>query len=304
MTWPYLLVICRGVWALSWPRGEGSGWEGAATGLAPTPSHRRCEPRMQAQPAIFPQCPAALGCSSHCAESPPQASAHQSSCCPCCLAQGWRVKGGAIRAAGPSETTRHHPRQGRTTHQPGLSSLKTPEFSLLFWVPPVCTQTLPSGSLLPGHCGVRGWVGGLCRPVWNWVSRHLPRGGGLWGSHGCPVRTPLLLLRGSVSGPAESSPDNTSCARGAGPQSCPLTAGTSLRPVAQQPPGATRATAILISPRPPCFHCVSVLSPGSQEDRPRAAAALSPISGGQAWILGFSQPHQSSVQWRPDSGRP
>ena len=51
---PYLLVICRGAWALSWPRGEGSGWEGAAAGPAPAPSHRR---RVEALMAPLPLSP-------------------------------------------------------------------------------------------------------------------------------------------------------------------------------------------------------------------------------------------------------
>lgn len=37
-------------------------------------------------------------------------------------------------------------------------------------------------------------------------------------------------------------------------------------------------------------------------DPPRATAALSPISGGQVWILGFSQLHQSSVTLESSGG--
>ena len=213
------------------------------------------------------------------------------------------MKGDAIRAAGPSETTDPPPTPG--TDHPSAQP-QQPENSriqpLVLGAPSLHSDP-PFGKPPPWALLGEG-LGG--RPVSSCLELGLQAPSQRRGALGVlwlPGQDPTVVApRKCLSGPAESSPDNTACARGAGPQSCPLTAGTSLRPVAQQPPGATRATAILISPRPLCFHCVSALSPGSQEDRPRAATALSPISGGQAWILGFSQPHQSSVQWRPNSG--
>lgn len=123
-----------------------------------------------------------------------------------------------------------------------------------------------------------------------------------------PSQDPTLVaLRKRLSGPAESSPGNTSCVRGAGPQSCPLTAGTSLRPVAREPPGAARATAILISPRPSCFHCANALGPGSQDGPAQSSSGLESHLWGAGVDPRFlpASPVKcpTGVQWRPDSGR-
>lgn len=67
---------------------------------------------------------------------------------------------------------------------------------------------------------------------------------------------------------------NSSCAGGAGPQRHPFATGTSLSPVAQQPPGETRVTAVLIS-QSPCFHCVSLWA---WEPDPPAQSSASSLS--------------------------
>lgn len=113
---------------------------------------------------------------------------------PAAWCSGEWVKGYAVRAAGPSETTHPPPTPGRD-HP--LAQPQQPENSRI--QPLVLGATRWHSDPPFGKAPPRGRVGGLCHPVWNWVSRQLPRGGGLWGSRGCPVRTPLLLLRGSVS---------------------------------------------------------------------------------------------------------
>lgn len=67
---------------------------------------------------------------------------------------------------------------------------------------------------------------------------------------------------------------NSSCAGGAGPQRHPFATGTSLSPVAQQPPGETGVTAVLIS-QSPCFHCVSL---SAWEPDPPAQSSASSLS--------------------------
>ena len=203
---PYLLVICRGAWALSWPRGEGSGWEGAAAGPAPAPSHRRREPRMQAQPEVFPQCPAAPGCSSHRPGSPPRAAAVTvpgprpgllpvtPSSGPRCLAQGQWVKGDAVRAAGPSETTHPQPTPGSDHPSARPQRPENSRIQPLVLSAPSLHSDPPFGKPPPWALLGEGLGGrvvpsclqlGLQAPSWRW---------GLWGSRGCPVRTLLLLL--------------------------------------------------------------------------------------------------------------
>lgn len=67
---------------------------------------------------------------------------------------------------------------------------------------------------------------------------------------------------------------NSSCAGGACPQRHPFATGTSLSPVAQQLPGETRVTAVLIS-QSPCFYCVSL---SAWEPGPPAQSSASSLS--------------------------
>lgn len=229
------------------------------------------------------------------------------------------------RLQGPLRPAGHARRGGETAHQPRLSGPKTPAVH----VPPsasrprprpqACAQTLRAqirahttcpGNGRRGHSGSppAGRAGGVCHPAQKWVSRHLLGGrggrslGALWPPqpqrHSCCCR--------SSSQPPAASPEKASCARGAGPQSCPLAVGPSLRPVAWQPPGATRATAILISPKPPCFHCVSATwprEPGGTGPGQCQPPVLSPRSRRGPWCLPDSQVKcHTGVQRRPKGG--
>lgn len=221
------------------------------------------------------------------------------------------MKGYAVRAAGSSETTHPPPTPGRDhpsaqPQRPENSRIQplVLDATRLHSDPPFGKP--PLRALLGGGLG-GGPGGGLGGGP---VSSHLELGlqapswrRGALGVPWLPSQDPTLVApRKRLPGPAESSPDNTFCARGAGPQSCPLTAGTSLRPVARQPPGATRATAILISPRPLCFHCISALGPGSQDGPAQGSSSLESHLWGAGADPRFLQPRQSRVTLESSGG--
>lgn len=178
----------------------------------------------------------------------------------------------------------------------GPSALPSPPKTPGLYFPPSVSRARAPGSQpglrlpcrkplsrhLPGHWQVGdrlsaplpAGVGGVCHPAWSQCAgigagtsstRQEEGDVGVVGTSGSCGRPSLPAKWKLFSAFSLHQITNSSCAGGAGPQSHPLATGTSLSPVARQPPGATRVTAVLIS-QSPCFHCVS-LSAG-REPRP------------------------------------
>lgn len=123
--------------------------------------------------------------------------------------------------------------------------------------PRLCSEPLQTAPLPPPPWALGGGavaaplaagVGGACRFAWS--PALVP------GASGA-----LRPALGKLLSQLPSSPGSSSRAGGAGPHSHPLASGTALSPVAWQPPGAARATAVLIPQGR--FRCVSLGSQGA-----------------------------------------
>lgn len=123
--------------------------------------------------------------------------------------------------------------------------------------PRLCSEPLQTAPLPPPPWALGGGavaaplaagVGGACRFAWSPAL--------VSGASGA-----LRPALGKLLSQLPSSPGSSSRAGGAGPHSHPLASGTALSPVAWQPPGAARATAVLIPQGR--FRCVSLRSQGA-----------------------------------------